>query len=93
MSLHDDPAFECEICEHLPAHGWLHEDGSASALSRELAPYAPDLLAWMQQAQPRDRGGAAEQPGLQGGSHPAADQVRAGGTARLALPDAGLTGA
>jgi len=52
MSLHDAPAFECEICEHLPAHGWLHEDGSASALSRELAPYAPDLLAWISRPSP-----------------------------------------
>jgi len=52
MSLHHEVAFEREICEHLGSHGWLYEEGSASAYSRELALYPPDLIAWVQQAQP-----------------------------------------
>ena len=52
MSLHHEIAFEREICEHLGAHGWLYDEGSAAAYSRELALYPPDLLAWVQQAQP-----------------------------------------
>jgi type I restriction enzyme R subunit len=52
MSLHHEIAFEREICEHLGANGWLYEEGSAAAYSRELALYPPDLIAWVQQAQP-----------------------------------------
>jgi type I restriction enzyme R subunit len=52
MSLHHEIAFEREICEHLGAHGWLYEEGSAAAYSRELALYPPDLIAWVQEAQP-----------------------------------------
>jgi type I restriction enzyme R subunit len=52
MALHHESAFEREICEHLGSHGWLYEEGSASAYSRELALYPPDLIAWVQQAQP-----------------------------------------
>lgn len=52
MSLHHEIAFEREICEHLGAHGWIYEEGSAAAYSRELALYPPDLIAWVQQAQP-----------------------------------------
>ena len=52
MSLHHEVAFEREICEHLGANGWLYEKGSAAAYNRELALYPPDLIAWVQQAQP-----------------------------------------
>jgi type I restriction enzyme R subunit len=52
MSLHHEIAFEREICEHLGANGWLYEEGSAAAYSRELALYPPDLIGWVQEAQP-----------------------------------------
>ena len=52
MSLHHEIAFEREICEHLGAHGWLDEEGSAAAYSREFALYPPDLIAWVQEAHP-----------------------------------------
>ena len=52
MSLHHEAAFELEICERLGANGWLYEEGSAAAYSRELALYPPDLIAWVEQAQP-----------------------------------------
>ena len=52
MALHHESAFEQEICEHLGAHGWIYEEGAAAAYDRELALYPPDLIAWVQQAQP-----------------------------------------
>jgi len=52
MSLHHEVAFEREICEHLGAHGWIDEAGSANAYDRQLALYPPDLIAWVQEAQP-----------------------------------------
>lgn len=52
MSLHHEIAFEREICDHLGAHGWLYEEGSAASYSRELALYPPDLIAWVQEAHP-----------------------------------------
>lgn len=52
MSLHHEIAFEREICGHLGANGWLYEEGSAAAYSRELALYPPDLIAWVREAQP-----------------------------------------
>jgi type I restriction enzyme R subunit len=52
MSLHHEVAFEREICEHLGAHGWIYEESSADAYDRQLALYPPDLIAWVQEAQP-----------------------------------------
>jgi type I restriction enzyme R subunit len=52
MSLRHEIAFEQEICEHLGAHGWHYEEGTAAAYSRQLALYPPDLIAWVQMAQP-----------------------------------------
>jgi type I restriction enzyme R subunit len=52
MSLHHEIAFEREICEHLGLNGWIYEEGSADAYDRQLALYPPDLIAWVQEAQP-----------------------------------------
>jgi len=52
MSVHHEIAFEREICEHLGANGWLYQDGAAANYNRELALYPPDLIAWVQEAQP-----------------------------------------
>ena len=52
MALHHESAFEQEICEHLGAHGWIYEQGSAAVYNRELALYPPDLITWVQEAQP-----------------------------------------
>ena len=52
MSLHHEVAFEREICEHLGANGWIYEEGIADAYDRQLALYPPDLIAWVQEAQP-----------------------------------------
>lgn len=67
MSIHKEIRFEDEICAHLGAHGWLHEIGSASLYDRKRALFAPDLVAWVQETQPkvwgslsRSHGSAAE---------------------------------
>lgn len=52
MSLHQEIHLENEICDHLAAHGWLYEGGDASLYERDKALYAPDVLAWVQAAQP-----------------------------------------
>ena len=53
MSLHQEIAFEDEICAHLGANGWLYEKGAANDYDRARALYAPDLLAWIQETQPK----------------------------------------
>lgn len=82
MSLHHEIAFEREICEHLGANGWLYEEGSAAAYSRELALYPPDLIGWVQEAQPeawevlqKNHGAKAEATTLLLRVRPQLDQV------------------
>jgi len=53
MSLHKEIAFESEICAHLAADGWLHAEGDAAHYDRARALYPPDLLAWVQETQPK----------------------------------------
>lgn len=67
MSIHKEIRFEDEICAHLGAHGWLDEPGSAALYDRKRALFAPDLVAWVQETQPkvweslsRSHGSAAE---------------------------------
>jgi Type I site-specific restriction-modification system, R (restriction) subunit and related helicases len=52
MSVRHEIAFEREICEHLGSNGWLYRDGDAAEYNRELALFPPDLIAWVQEAQP-----------------------------------------
>ena len=52
MNLHKEISFEDEICGHLGQHGWLYEDGAAGRYDRTRALFAPDLLSWVQAAQP-----------------------------------------
>lgn len=53
MSLHKEVRFEDEICAHLAEHGWLYEPGSAALYDRKRALFAPDLVAWVQETQPK----------------------------------------
>jgi len=53
MSLHREIAFENDICEHLAAHGWLYVEGDAAHYDRKLALFPSDLIAWVQQTQPK----------------------------------------
>jgi len=67
MSIHKEVRFEDEICAHLAEHGWLYEPGSAALYDRKRALFAPDLVAWVRETQPkaweslsRSHGSAAE---------------------------------
>ncbi|EKU75848.1 type I restriction endonuclease subunit R [Sphingobium yanoikuyae] len=53
MSIHKEIRFEDEICAHLAEHGWLYEPGSAAFYDRKRALFAPDLVAWVQETQPK----------------------------------------
>jgi type I restriction enzyme R subunit len=53
MSIHKEIRFEDEICAHLGAHGWLYEPGSAALYDRKRALFAPDLVAWVRETQPK----------------------------------------
>ncbi len=53
MSLHKEIALEAEICAHLADHGWLHAEGDAGGYDRTRALYPADLLAWVQETQPK----------------------------------------
>lgn len=52
MSVHQEIAFETEICEHLAANGWLYADGDAAEYDRTKALFPADVLAWVQETQP-----------------------------------------
>ncbi len=51
-NLHQEHHFEAEICQHLAANGWLHEEGDAALLDRTNGLFSPDLLAWVEATQP-----------------------------------------
>lgn len=53
MNLHKEIIFENEICEHLAAHGWIYESGAAAHYDRPRALFPADLIAWVQQTQPK----------------------------------------
>lgn len=53
MSIHKEVRFEDEICAYLGAHGWLYEPSSAASYDRSRALFPPDLIAWVQETQPK----------------------------------------
>tara|TARA_R110002167_G_scaffold89368_1_gene241187 strand:+ start:9924 stop:13037 length:3114 start_codon:yes stop_codon:yes gene_type:complete len=53
MSLHKEIKFEDEICEQLSAAGWLFTDKDATNYDRERALYPADVVAWVQETQPK----------------------------------------
>lgn len=53
MPLHQELSFETEICEHLAANGWLYAPSDAAAYDRARAIFPADVLAWVQETQPK----------------------------------------
>jgi type I restriction enzyme R subunit len=53
MSLHQEIAFETEICQHLAAHSWLYDDVGDAGYDRARALFPTDVLAWVQTTQPK----------------------------------------
>jgi type I restriction enzyme R subunit len=52
VTLQREISFEDEICEYLQANGWLHDPKDAAAYDRPRALFPPDVVAWVQTAQP-----------------------------------------
>lgn len=52
MALHNEIAFENEICDYLGNNGWIYESGAARLYDRPRALFAPDLISWIQETQP-----------------------------------------
>ncbi|MGL5016920.1 MAG: type I restriction endonuclease subunit R [Luteolibacter sp.] len=53
MNIHHEISFETEICQHLAKNGWLYAEGDAANYDRKRAIYPPDVLAWVQETQPK----------------------------------------
>ena len=53
MSLHKEIEFENDICGHLAANGWLYAEGDALKYDRPRALFPDDLIAWVQESQPK----------------------------------------
>ncbi len=53
MSLHKEIEFENDICAALAATGWLYDPTDAAAYDRKRALFPADVLAWVQEAQPK----------------------------------------
>ncbi len=51
--LHKEINFEVEICDHLAANGWLYSQGDAASYDRTRALFPADVLAWVQDTQPK----------------------------------------
>lgn len=52
-SLHKEISFENEICDTLAAQGWLYTEGDAPQYDRARALFPADVIAWVQQTQPK----------------------------------------
>lgn len=52
-NLHKEINFENDLCNHLPANGWLYSDGDAAQYSRGHALFPADVVAWVQATQPK----------------------------------------
>lgn len=53
MSLYHEISFETEICGHLAANGWLYSEGDAKDYDRARALFPADVIAWIQDTQPK----------------------------------------
>ena len=53
MSMHKEINFEAEICEHLASHGWLYAENDAANYDRARALFPADVLAWVQDTEPK----------------------------------------
>ena len=52
-NLHKEINFENEICDTLAAQGWLYAEGDANQYDRARALFPADVIAWVQETQPK----------------------------------------
>ena len=76
LNLHKEIRFEDEVCEYLAAHGWLYAEVDAAHYDRALALFPPDVLAWVQQAQPKAWEALTKNHGAQAGDDAAGAAAR-----------------
>jgi type I restriction enzyme R subunit len=67
MNLHKEISFENEICQHLAAHGWLYAEGDAAGYDRARALFPADVVAWVQDSQPKAWEALVKNHGVQAG--------------------------
>lgn len=65
MSLHHEHSFETEICQHLAEHGWKYAEGDAVAYGQARVLFPVDVLAWVQETQPKAWGILVKNHGTQ----------------------------
>ncbi len=53
LALHKEISFEDEICDHLTHCGWLYDPAGAAHYDRARALFPSDVVAWVQQTQPK----------------------------------------
>lgn len=53
MSIHKEIKFEDEVCDYLAKHNWLYAEGDATNYDRARALFPPDVVAWVQESQPK----------------------------------------
>jgi type I restriction enzyme R subunit len=52
-NLHREIHFETEVCEHLAAHDWHYAANDAASYDRTRALFPADVVAWVQETQPK----------------------------------------
>jgi type I restriction enzyme R subunit len=67
MNIYKEIGFETEICEYLASHGWLYSEGDAAGYDRARALFPADVLAWVQQSQPKAWEALVKNHGAQAG--------------------------
>ena len=72
-NLHKEVNFETEICEHLAANGWLYAEGDAASYDRARALFPADVLAWVQETQPKAWAALEKNHGASAGQTGSAD--------------------
>ena len=68
MSLHKEIEFENDICAHLAAHDWLYADGDFANYYRARAMFPADVIAWVQDTQPKAWDALSKSHGAAAGS-------------------------
>jgi type I restriction enzyme R subunit len=68
MSLHNEISFEKEVCETLHAQGWFYVEGDGAGYDRAKALFPSDVLAWVQETQPKAWEALTKNHGLMAGS-------------------------
>jgi type I restriction enzyme R subunit len=67
LNLHREIRFEDEVCEYFAAHGWFYTADDAAHYDRRLALFPADVLAWVQETQPKACEALTKNHGAQAG--------------------------